>query len=183
MQIIDITMELSERTPVYQTDPRTSMAPHATIEKDGYAVTRLSMGSHSGTHLDAPRHMLPGGKTAVDVPLEFLIGKCYVADVDDFKIPQSVKRILIKGNTGRDNTLNVRQAEALLNAGVRVLGTDGMSIGDDDVHRLLLESDCIILECLELSRVEPGVYVLCALPLKVDCDGAPLRACLMPARR
>lgn len=183
MQIIDITMELSERTPVYQTDPRPSLSPHATVQKDGYAVTRLQMGSHSGTHLDAPSHMLEDGRSVVDIPLELLIGKCFVADVADFRVPQTAKRVLFKGNTGREDTLNVRQAKALLAAGVRLLGTDGMSIGDDEVHRMLLEAQCVILESLELSKAEPGVYTLCALPLKVDCDGAPLRACLMSARR
>ncbi len=67
----------------------------------------------------------------------------------------------------------------LVDAGVKVVGTDNLSIGNDVVHNTLLKEGCIILESLNLDGVEPGVYTLCALPLKIACDGAPLRACLI----
>ena len=181
MQIIDITTELSARTPVFQSDPHVHIKGHATIAADGYAVSSLAMGSHSGTHMDAPCHMIEGGKTAVDAPLNMLIGPCLVVDTDDFRIPPRTKRLLIRDLAAGEETLNVRQAEALLEAGVRLVGTDSFSIGDDTVHRLLLEAECLILECLDLKHADPGRYILCALPLKVACDGAPVRACLMPA--
>lgn len=184
MQFIDITMELSASTPVYQTDPRISLTPHATVEQDGYAVTAMSMGSHSGTHLDAPRHLDPEGRSVVDIPLDILVGKCFVVDINDFRVPSNVKRLLIRGRSASEDTLNLRQAQALLDAGVELIGTDGISVGDPDVHALLLGSDCVVLECLDLSRAEAGTYyVLCALPLKVDCDGSPIRACLMANSR
>ncbi|MBD5559095.1 MAG: cyclase family protein [Clostridia bacterium] len=178
--IIDITMELSERTPVYASDPHVQLRNHTTLEEDGYAVSSMAMGSHSGTHVDAPCHMVPGGGSVVDIPLDTLVGKCLVVDVREMRIPRTTKRVLIKGNTGRDCTLNVRQAEALLKMGVELIGTDGLSIGDDEVHKILLEAQCAVLECLDLGRANPGGYFLCAMPLKVDLDGAPVRACLLP---
>lgn len=164
---------------MYQNDPRVHLEQVAFVEQDGYAVTKLSMGSHSGTHVDAQSHYHPGGQTAAEIPLSVLVGRCYVVDIEDFRVPHNAKRVLIKGNSDKEDTLNMRQAEALLNAGVRVIGTDGISIGSDDVHRLLLEQQCAVLEMLDLSRAAPGPYTLCALPLKVACDGAPVRACLI----
>jgi arylformamidase len=61
------------------------------------------------------------------------------------------------------------------------VGTDSLSIGDDAVHRVLLENDCVIIESLKLEGVPEGKYILYALPLKIDADGSPVRACLIPA--
>lgn len=180
MQIIDITMELSERVPIFASDPRVHLKKHATLAEDGYAVTHIEMGSHSGTHMDAPCHLLPGGKTVVEASLNKMIGPCRVVDTEDFQVPRNTRRLLIRDRSGREETINLRQAEALIDAGVQLVGTDRLSIGNEDVHRLLLASECIIIESLDLTEVEPGSYILCALPLKVNCDGAPVRACLMP---
>lgn len=179
MHIIDITVELSDHVVTYKSDPKVKLERHATIAKDGYALTRLSMGSHSGTHLDAQCHVVEGGQNAAQMPLNMLVGKCYVVDAEDFKVPIGAKRVLVKGNIDRECTLNAPQAQALMDAGVRVMGTDGLSIGDDEVHRMLLEEGCAVLELLELSRAKAGPYFLCALPLKIACDGAPVRACLI----
>ena len=183
MRVIDITMELNDRVAVYKSDPHVHVDPYTTVEENGYAVTELVMGSHSGTHIDAPSHVLAHGRTVLDIPLDLLIGKCYVADVDDFDtIPRDTRRLLCKGAKDPSETLTYEQSEELVRAGVRVFGTDGMSIGGDEVHRLLLENSCVILENLVLGHVDPGDYVLCALPLKVAADGAPIRACLLPKR-
>lgn len=182
MRIIDITAELNEDIRTYQDDPRVRIEPHATIRDKGYSCTRIHLGSHSGTHVDAPSHFLEDGATVTDLPLNVLIGQCYVVDVENFKIEPQARRILVKGCSDREHTINVRQAQALLDAGIRLLGTDSLSIGNDEVHRLLLSNDCIILEVLELGGVRPGKYTLCALPMKIDCDGAPVRACLLEQR-
>lgn len=182
MRIIDITTELTDRTITYKRYPRVRLEPHATIESDGYNCTRISMGSHSGTHMDAPCHVYVDGKAATDISLNLMIGQCYVVDVDNFKIPPNAKRILIKGSMGQESTINLRQAQALLEAGIRLLGTDALSIGNDEVHQLVLGEDCVVLEALDLTNVQPGKYTLCALPLKIACDAAPVRACLLQQR-
>lgn len=179
MHIIDITAELNDRTKTYNTDPKVHLEQHASIATDGYALTRLELGSHSGTHVDAQSHVIEGGETAKDISLNVLLGKCYVVDVEDFKVPRNAKRVLMKGNTMRDSTLNLAQAEQLIKAGVRLMGTDGMSIGSDEVHYRLLEEGCVVLEMLDLSKAQPGPYFLCALPLRIAADGAPARVCLI----
>lgn len=182
MRVIDITMELNDRVAVYKSDPHVHIDPYTSVEENGYAVTEIVMGSHSGTHLDAPSHILARGRTVVDIPLDLLIGNCHVTDMDDFQYPKDTRRLLCKGSKDPSETLTYEQSEQLVRSGVRVFGTDGMSIGGDDVHRLLLENSCVILENLALGHVEPGSYVLCALPLKIAADGAPVRACLLPKR-
>lgn len=179
MQIIDITAELNDRVKMYKNDPRVHLEEVASIESDGYALTKMTMGSHSGTHVDAQSHYVDGGQTVAEIPLGMFIGKCYVVDASDFKVPQNAKRVLVKGNTEKEATLNARQAQALVDAGVRLIGTDGLSIGSDEVHKILLEERCVVLELLDLSKAAPGQYTLCALPLKVAVDGAPIRACLI----
>lgn len=183
MRVIDITMELNDRVAVYKSDPHVHLDPYASVEENGYAVTEIVMGSHSGTHVDAPSHILADGHTVLDIPLDLMIGKCYVTYLEDVDtIPKDTRRLLCKGAKDPSETITYEQGEDLVRAGVRLFGTDGMSIGGDDVHRLLLENGCVILENLVLSEVDPGVYVLCALPLKIAADGAPVRACLLPKR-
>lgn len=63
MPTIDLTHPLTEDASVYPGDPKIELRPHATHEEDGYRVTDLSLGSHSGTHIDAPSHTEPDGKT------------------------------------------------------------------------------------------------------------------------
>lgn len=179
MQIIDITAELSSRTKTYKNDPKVRLEEAATIDSDGYALTKLTLGSHSGTHVDAQAHYEQDGQTVAEMPLNVFIGRCYVVDADDIKVPKNARRILIRGNTGREATLNCRQAQALVDAGVRLVGTDGLSIGNDEVHKILLREQCAVLELLDLSKAAPGMYTLCALPLKIAADGAPVRACLL----
>lgn len=179
MQIIDITAELNDRVKCYKNDPRVHLEEAATIESDGYALTKLTLGSHSGTHVDAQCHYEEDGQTAAEIPLSLCIGRCFVVDAADFKVPANAKRVLVKGNTENEFTLNSRQARALMDAGVRLIGTDGLSIGSDEVHQILLKEKCVVLELLDLSKAAPGPYTLCAMPLKIACDGAPVRACLL----
>lgn len=183
MHIIDITVELSENVKTYQGDPRVTIEQHATIDQDGYCVVKLGMGSHSGTHLDAPSHYVKDGEPVTQVTLNTLVGKCYVLSPDDMMVPKGARRLLFKGYTDADSTLNERQARALIDAGIKLVGTDSLSIGADEVHRLLLSEGVAVLELLDLSRTQPGPYFLCALPLKVACDGAPVRACLIDQYR
>lgn len=179
MRIIDITAELNEQTKTYEGDPKVRLEQAATIDSDGYALTKLSMGSHSGTHLDAPSHYIEGGQTAADIPLSVLIGECRVVESADQQFSSNAERVLIKGSADREAALDTRQAQALIDAGVRLIGTDGMSVGDDEVHRILLSAQCAVLEHLDLSKAAPGTYILCALPLKIAADGTPVRACLI----
>lgn len=150
-----------------------------TVDNYGYAVSKMSMGSHSGTHIDAPAHVISGGKTVRDIPLSDLVGECIVVEKSEIKIPKGTKRLIIKGSEEVEARISERHARILVDAGIRIIGTDALSIGNDEVHKILLAEGICILESLKLNRVVPGNYFLCALPLKVDTDGSPIRACLI----
>ncbi len=137
------------------------------------------MGSHSGTHIDAPSHVREGGKNVSEIPLSALVGQCVVAPADHLKIPAGIKMVLIKSTDGKEARINEAQARKLVDAGVGLVGTDALSIGSDEVHTILLSEGCPVLESLDLRKAEPGLYMLCALPLKIKADGAPVRACLI----
>ena len=168
-------------------------------------VSTISMGSHTGTHMDAPLHFVRGGKGLDEMPLDAVIGRARVIEVHD---PESVnpydlrpheirsgERILFKTrNSARvwwkdafseDFVYISKEAARYLAAcAVRTVGIDYLSVGGFlrdgvETHQALLEAGIWIIEGLDLSRVEPGEYELICLPLKVErSDGAPARAIL-----
>ena len=83
MRVIDLSLPLDERTPFYPGDPRSRVRPATTIAADGFAVSHLELGSHSGTHCDAPSHFLEGGPTLEQVPLERFVGAGVLVDAAD----------------------------------------------------------------------------------------------------
>jgi len=179
IKIIDITHELNDSLYIYEGDPHIRIEQFFTVENNGFAITKLSMGSHSGSHIDAPGHMISGGRFVTDVPLAEMVGPCAVVEKSGMKIPSRVKRVIIKGHDEKSGRINEQQAMQLVEAGVRLIGTNSLSVGSDEVHRILLGEGCVILEYLDLSGAETGLYTLCALPLKIAADGAPMRACLI----
>lgn len=179
IKIIDITRELNEKIRVYEGDPQISIETFHTVESHGYAITKLSMGSHSGTHMDAPAHYFDGGRLVHQVPLTEMIGECVVVTKENMKIPKHIKMVLIKGTDEKSGKISEAQAQKLVDAGVRLVGTNSLSIGTDVVHEVLLREECMVLETLNLDKVETGIYTLFAMPLKIAADGAPLRACLI----
>lgn len=178
MKVLDITYDLNEGTEVYEGDPHFIKEEVFTIPKDGFALSIIRMGSHLGTHTDAPSHFIDGGKTLQSIPLSSYIGECCVTGMD--KLDRLLgPKILLKSTAGRPARLTEQQAVDLVRKGARLVGTDALSIGNDAVHTILLENDCVILEYLKLDSIKPGMYFLCALPMKIDADGAPVRACLI----
>ena len=171
---------LNEETKVYEGDPHFIKKEVFTLEQDGFALSMIRMGSHAGTHTDAPSHFIPGGKTLLDIPLCSYIGPCRVVGMDALEGLSACEKVLIKSMPDQPARLTVRQAKSLVKKGVKLVGTDSLSIGDDAVHRTLLEKDCVIIESLQLEAVPAGKYTLFALPLKIDADGSPIRACLIP---
>lgn len=179
IRIIDITQELGKDTKIYEGDPHIRLEKFFTVDNYGYAVSKLSMGSHSGTYIDAPAHVISGGKTVREIPLTDLVGECLVVEKSEITIPNGTKRLIIKGSEKGEARISERHARILVDAGIRIIGTDALSIGNDAVHKILLSEEVCILESLKLNRVTPGEYFLCALPLKIDTDGSPIRACLI----
>jgi arylformamidase len=177
MRIIDISQELLS-CAVYPGDSAPSAKRVKTVKQDKYNLTVLSMCVHNGTHIDAPLHFLDGGKAVHELPVEIFYGKCTVADASDpFSdvLKRCGERLLLKGT----KEFSVLEIEALAQAGVRLIGIEGQTIGDMDVHIAALSAGIVPLEGLRLAEVPPGEYTLCAFPINIaGSDGAPVRAVL-----
>jgi arylformamidase len=204
MRIHDITVTLSPDLPVYPGDPPFDIAPWTRIsEGDSANVSRITLCTHSGTHIDVPRHFDNQGAPVDVIPLEVMVGKALVVEIAGAKVVgrrelerlpvRGVQRLLLKtANSGPWQETEFRHdfvavsvdgAEFLREAGVKLVGLDYLSIeaveGDGSVHRMLLEKGIVILEGVNLAGVAPGEYELICLPLKIrDADGSPVRAIL-----
>ncbi len=167
-------------------------------------VSRLSLGVHSGTHVDAPVHFLADGAGVDTIPLDCLLGEARVVEVGDVPsigaaelravAPRAGERLLFKTrNSARcwkadrvlpDFVYLSREGAALLaERRVRTVGIDYLSIAGMEegvpTHRVLLEQRICIIEGLNLSSVQPGSYELICLPLRLaGADGAPARVIL-----
>jgi arylformamidase len=201
----DVTVPLSDAVPVFPGDPRFHMEfTHRIADGQPYNVARITMGAHSGTHVDAPYHFLADGGTVEQLALEILIGKCRVIDIGArHKIEradlesQDLRddlRVLLK--TRMSGQLRVREFQAdfvyltpdaaryLVQAGIKLVGIDYLSVekfGSEDfaAHHALLGAGVVIIEGLDLSEVEAGEYDMTCLPLRiVGADGSPARVVL-----
>jgi len=183
--IVDLSMPLSDETPVYPDDPPISVRLWAVIDRDGYYMNVLKMGEHSGTHVDAPAHFIPGGKTIDEMPLESFIGEGIVIDVRNGEgkvgleeIPDDTYygKIVLFLTEGRE--LSPEVALFLVAEGVKAIGTDAMSIGDEAVHRILLSEEVPIFENLtNLEELLGKNFTFLAFPLKIEGgSGSPVRA-------
>lgn len=207
MKIYDISVPLSNSSPIWPGDPGIKIEKTLDLTKgDPANVSTISMGSHTGTHLDPPAHFIQGGKTVDQIPLDVLMGKAYVhylpvekrIEVKDLK-PLSwkgIERVLFKTRNSlecwKDEIfhtdfvhLSEDAAEYLVEKGIKLVGIDYLSVeafgsSSFPVHHILLGNEIIPLEGLNLSEVDPGEYELICLPIKIkEGDGAPARAILV----
>lgn len=174
----DASRALVNGVKVYPTDPPFDRRLFYTKEQSGgWDVSVLSMGAHCGTHIDAPAHIgLDGGVETI--PLAHLNGAVQVLDWAAQGIA-AVRgpRVLLQMD-GR--FLDMPQAQALVDAGVVLVGVDGLSVGEGEleypVHALLLKAGATILENAALEAFAPGWYTMRCLPLSLPgSDGAPVR--------
>jgi arylformamidase len=204
MTLIDISVAIRPDMPIYDRNPGVRLERVLSIP-DGEAanVSDLELGCHTGTHVDAPVHFIEAGDGAERLPLEPLVGEAVVVDgtalsgpidgkaLSACGVPTDADRVLLKtrnselwsrpGFTRDFIRLDGEGARWLIERGVRLIGIDYLSIGDQDAHRALLGAGVVAVEGLDLRDVEPGRYELMCLPLKVvGADGAPARALLRP---
>lgn len=207
MKIFDISMPIQNNMLVWPGDPGADIKTTATVEKDGVGESYLSFGSHTGTHIDAPKHFVAQASGVDAIALEKLVGECIVVDLtgidhkeimvsDISNIPiKRGSRILFKtgnykylhGNIFPDSyiSLSLEAAEYLVEKDVWLVGIDFLGIEKrknpgHPVHTTLLKAGIVNVEGLDLSEVSAGKYQLICLPIKLkDADGAPARAILM----
>lgn len=209
-RILDISASIGPSLPVYPGNPPPRLIPVRRIATgDAANVSELQLGTHTGTHVDPPSHFIQGGATAESLDLETLVGPAVVADlthvsdhigikdIESLDLPDDLSRLLLKTRNSElwhrdsatfpENYIGVTpEASSLLIArGVRLLGVDFLSVEPFDspgrpTHHLLLGAGIIVVEGLDLYHVQPGLYTLYCLPLKlVGADGSPARAILV----
>jgi arylformamidase len=208
MKIYDVTVPLSEQTPVYEGDPNVQIeAAHQIAKGDAANVSRLCFGAHTATHVDAPNHFIEGARRVDQLEFSKLLGVCRVVEIDrnvtaieaaHCENLVGVERVLFKTRNSdfwNDTTQGFRKdftyitpdaAKALVDLNVKLVGIDYLSVekfGSEDflTHITLLEKEVVIVEGLDLREVPAGDYELICLPLKMiggTGDGAPARTIL-----
>ena len=208
MVIYDVTVPIDSGIPIYEGDPPVKIEAASSLAKgDSANVSFLHFGAHTGTHVDAPAHFIAGAARIDSLPLDTLIGPARVVRIPDDRAEidtnfiaggdlDGVERLLFHTRNSsfwngegfrKDFThLLPEAAEMLVNRGVKLVGTDYLSIekfhsGHHRTHIALLSRGVVIVEGLNLSGVPAGDYELICLPLKIAegaGDGAPARVVL-----
>ena len=204
---IDVTLPLKSDMMHWPGDPPVFIERVRDIDKgDTVNLSKITMGVHSGTHVDAPVHFIKDAKGVHKLLFDSLIGHARVIEItaDDtikekeiskYKI-KKYERILFKTKNSTDKLLHKDiftedfvymdedAANFLVSRGIKAVGVDYLSVGGykkngPDVHRILLGAGIIIIEGLDLTGVSPGNYNMICLPMKImDSDGAPARVIL-----
>ena len=194
--LIDMTHAIAPDIPVYPGDLSPVLTKAATMTKDGYRTTTLQFSSHTGTHMDAPAHLLQEGRTLDDMPMSQFSGRATVLDVSEegpviteaflrsnYEAIHCADYILFytgwedRWSTERflEDTFPVPDEEAaryLVSRGLKGVGTDAVSIdrlGDKrlPIHHILLKDSVLILENLCLKKVRGRKdFLFFALPMK-----------------
>ncbi len=209
MKIFDISLTIHPDMVTWPGDPPVALERVSKMEDGANAnVSRLTAGVHTGTHVDAPVHFVPGRGGVDSIPLEALVGPCQVVELPDSVnvinaavvqtcgLAPAVKRILFKTRNSaywkqpdlpfQTEFVAVDESGAIELAarGIQLVGIDYLSIApyknSRPAHQALLKASIVILEGCNLSEVPAGYYRLICLPLKLkDSDGAPARVILL----
>jgi len=208
-RLYDVSIGIVAGGVVYPGNPEIRVAPRPSIAEGASSNnTELAFGSHTGTHVDAPRHLFDDGGPVDEIPLERFMGPAVLLAFPDdvMAIDAAMLRAAERELDGhrrvlfrtRNSALLARRefvkdytyvapdaAEYLVERGVELVGVDYLSIeqfrsGHHRTHKTLLGAGVVIVEGLNLLEPTPGVYDFHCLPLKiVGCDGAPARAVLI----
>lgn len=205
--IYDISIPLTPQIVTWPGEPGPVRVVNGTIAQNGSETSTLTLGSHTGTHIDAPRHFVASMTEGVDsVPLDQLTGACQVielfniereitrADLEQidihtskiiFKTNNTTRKLLDKSDFDYDYVcLSEDAAKYLVEKHVELVGVDYLSVerkgsAGHPVHMTLLKNKIVIIEGCYLQNVPAGDYTITALPLRlVDCDGSPARVIL-----
>ena len=210
MEIIDVTRTVDPKMLKWpdDTEPPSQEFVTRTDNGDPATVSEWKMSSHTGTHMDARMHFIPGGWTMEALDLARSVGPCRVvdlthveghvgrADLEAAEVAGQARLLLKTRNSEQGfmqreefeegySAISREAAEYLVEIGVETIGVDYLSVepfedSEFNTHHTLLGADVVILEGLVLTEVEPGEYFLACLPLKLaGSDGSPARAILV----
>lgn len=209
MQIYDVSLPVHNNMMPFFHDPVAHVYRVRDLDKgDDANVSELKMGCHCGTHLDAPVHFVAGAPGVESLSLDDLIGpvlviefpdslqQIHASDLEQAGIPAGTKRVLFKTRNSkawerketefRQDYCGVESdaAEWLIERGLKVVGLDHLSICPFHdlltTHRLFFNARTIVIEGLNLTGIEPGLYQLICMPLNIQgADGAPCRVALV----
>jgi arylformamidase len=207
VKLIDVSVPIRDAMAVYRGNPPVRIRRAMTLRKDGVNLSELCLGSHTGTHVDAPSHFIKGGRGIDRVDAERFIGPAWVADLRPVKggisavdlakagIPRASRRVLLRTSNSRwwhparafrtDFVyLAPDGADWLVERAVQLVGIDYLSIEGYGVsgaptHKRLLGAGIPILEGLDLFNARPGRWQMAAFPLRIkDGDAGLTRAVL-----
>ena len=206
MKIYDVSVAMHPKMQAYPGDPRFRSKTVKSMEKgDSFALSKIMLSNHTGTHVDAPSHMIPSGLNVMDLPLEVMNGRARVLHIhhrekidvpelqqlilpDDFRILFKTRNSLLWSNHKHFSKkyiyLTEDGARYLIDNGIKLIGFDYHSVerfGENNfpVHKILLENQIVLIEGLNLAEVDEGEFELSCLPLPLKgMDAAPARVIL-----
>jgi arylformamidase len=210
VRLVDVSIPIRDAMTVYRGNPPVWIRPAMTLARDSVNLSELCLGSHTGTHVDAPSHFIRGGAGVDRLDLERFIGPAWVADLrrvkggitaDDLRaarIPRGSRRVLMRTSNSRwwhparafrtDFVyLALDGADWLLERGVQLVGIDYLSIEGYGVpgaptHKRLLSAGIPIVEGLDLFSVRPGRWQMAAFPLRIENGDAGLTRAVLWSR-
>ena len=199
LRIYDVTVPISERMPVWPGDPPVQIERVSELSGgDSFNVSRLHIGSHTGTHVDAPAHFLPQGQTVDRLPLDVLVGPAIVLDMEDvpgktiqaldlanLHPPRSTRRLLLRTPNSHlwadrqtafepeSVPLDPTAASCLVPRGLRLVGLAYLPAAaypraPPHAHRIRVEAWLVVVDGLDLSNVAAGRCQMVGLPLKIE---------------
>lgn len=208
-QIYDLTAPITPKTVVYPGDPCFSIEDVASLKSGSqFHLCHMHLGNHTGTHIDFPAHVIHGGKTSTDFPIQALIGSGLIIEVPETEM--SITKTFIKSQEAISQndfvffkTANSKiskqaeftekyvyiepdAAEELIEKGVKIVGIDYISVDSYEaeslpVHHSLLSKDILIVEGLELNGAPLGRCKIYIVPNNIpDMDGLPVRVIAKP---
>ncbi|MDY0016429.1 MAG: cyclase family protein [Candidatus Delongbacteria bacterium] len=204
-KIIDLTHTINEKMTVYPGTPSPIIKDYSTIGKEGFAELLLTMVTHTGTHIDAPCHIMKEAKTLSDFPLDKFAGRAIVIDCErkneiSLELLKSrendinkVEFVLFRSGWsrkwkeddyfGKFPVLTTEAAKWLSGFDLKAVGFDYVSVDAMDAselpnHRILLSKEILIIENLtDLDKLPETKFDFYAIPLKIgNADGSPVRA-------
>ena len=194
--LIDMTHTITQEIPIFPGTPAPALAPACTLTRNGFRETLLTLSSHTGTHMDAPAHLLQDGRTLDDMPMSQFSGRATVLDVSqegpviteeflraNYEAIHCADFILFytgwEDRWGTEGFLedafpvpDEAAARYLLSRGLKGVGTDAISIdrmSDSHlpIHHILLKDSVVSIENLCLKKVRGRKnFLFFALPLK-----------------